>query len=463
MIAFGRTGTKLLPLVNSDMAALREESKRLGMAWDDVSANAAAQFNDEMDRAAQAVESLWNEIGRQLMPVLQRTYTRIANLLPALTAWLNETKWIGEATAWMGRKVDEVIRWVSQNASRIGVAFATVGKGVVDTFAEVTRLVLGSARRIVDFYTIKIPNAAANGMWRVVQTIRGVVNAEGTAGAFSALMGIDHDTINKGLDEMQSAIVTIKTYAAEMTAATTANAAETDTWIQGLQDSFTGYVDMVQDNVPRLITSIGDLALSAGNIPAALTQASEEAGNAVANGLTPAVAFMDEQFAKLSDRTGRRVKGMASTFSSSFQQMVASGKSMGDALTESIMQAVGSQAAAEGSFHFMAGLAMMFQPGMRAQGAARMAKGLALMALGTKLGGGGGEQSAGGGASGGETMPTRDTPGYDVEDREEQKQSLHLHVYGDMFDSEETENRLVELLNKAKDRNVTINYAAGVA
>jgi hypothetical protein len=70
---FGRTGAKLIPLLNAGargIADLRNEAPALGLVLDTETAVAAGEFNDGLDRLGATVRGLGNSIAREALPAL---------------------------------------------------------------------------------------------------------------------------------------------------------------------------------------------------------------------------------------------------------------------------------------------------------------------------------------------------------------------------------------------------------
>lgn len=70
---FGKSGAELIPLLNQGsegIANLEEEARRLGVTFDDDTANKAGAFNDVLDKMMVAVQGVWNQVAAQLLPSL---------------------------------------------------------------------------------------------------------------------------------------------------------------------------------------------------------------------------------------------------------------------------------------------------------------------------------------------------------------------------------------------------------
>ena len=73
---FGRAGTDLLPMLASGadgIAAMRQEAHDLGIVFDQDAADAAAKFNDDMDRLKKGFTGVFQELGTKLIPIFVDT------------------------------------------------------------------------------------------------------------------------------------------------------------------------------------------------------------------------------------------------------------------------------------------------------------------------------------------------------------------------------------------------------
>lgn len=78
---FGRQGTQLLPMLDAGsegIAEMRAEAHELGIVFDQEAADAAAQFNDDIDRLKKGFAGVFQELGKKLIPIF------VDDLIPAL-------------------------------------------------------------------------------------------------------------------------------------------------------------------------------------------------------------------------------------------------------------------------------------------------------------------------------------------------------------------------------------------
>lgn len=73
---FGKSGVQLLTIVNETNESIRnqrKEARELGITFDQISANEAAKFNDDMTRLTKSVKGLTYELGKGLIPILAKS------------------------------------------------------------------------------------------------------------------------------------------------------------------------------------------------------------------------------------------------------------------------------------------------------------------------------------------------------------------------------------------------------
>lgn len=79
---FGKSGAELIPLLNlgaEGIENLKQEAEDLGLTFDDVTANRAGAFNDQLDKIRGIAKGLWQQIASQLLPVLVNLTERFFN------------------------------------------------------------------------------------------------------------------------------------------------------------------------------------------------------------------------------------------------------------------------------------------------------------------------------------------------------------------------------------------------
>lgn len=85
MLALGKTGKDVLPLLNSNLREAFEESDRLGLTMDTKASRAAEHFNDELTKLQGVIRGVTNDVGNLLIP----KFDAIAH---ALTTIIGDTR-----------------------------------------------------------------------------------------------------------------------------------------------------------------------------------------------------------------------------------------------------------------------------------------------------------------------------------------------------------------------------------
>jgi len=121
MEVFGRSGTKLLPLLTEGargIEALQERARRLGLTISTETARDAAELNDTLDTLWRVVRQGVFTIGAALAPTLKDIAERITRVIVAATDWIKRNR--------------EVVLWALKVAAAITVAgVALIGLGLV--------------------------------------------------------------------------------------------------------------------------------------------------------------------------------------------------------------------------------------------------------------------------------------------------------------------------------------------
>lgn len=126
MELFGKSGARLIPLLNGGAAGLeelRKEAEALGLVISDEAAASAEVFNDNLSRLGEASAGAGNKIAAELLPALAD--------LSALMVDLNKNT---EATSILADVLGGALKVLATAAIILGVAFTSAG-GAIAGFA----------------------------------------------------------------------------------------------------------------------------------------------------------------------------------------------------------------------------------------------------------------------------------------------------------------------------------------
>ena len=163
---------------------------------------------------------------------------------------------------------------------------------------------------------------------------------------------------------------------------------------------------------------------------------------------------------KFSKQAGQNLRnGIGSAAGGAFAEFgkaLANGENAAEAFAKSFISSIGQVAVQQGTSYILQGIALTFVPGYEATGTALIGAGAALAAFGGSISAvaGGGAAGAGAGAGADATNTTEPnslvsplTEPEDIEARETGPR-VQLVVQGDILDSEQTGNRILDILNK---------------
>ncbi|PQO39340.1 hypothetical protein C5Y96_05660 [Blastopirellula marina] len=92
MEIFGKSGTKLLPLMQGDIEALRQEARDLGFTMTREDATAAADLTDAMNRLKRVMEGTWQQIGAAVAGPLTMFLDIAAKIGSQVVKWVKENR-----------------------------------------------------------------------------------------------------------------------------------------------------------------------------------------------------------------------------------------------------------------------------------------------------------------------------------------------------------------------------------
>ncbi len=92
MEIFGRSGTKLLPAIQSDMAKLRQEARDLGITMSTTDVQAAADLDDAMNRMSRTIQAAWENVGKAMAPVLTFVANAFSQIMGPIALWIDQNR-----------------------------------------------------------------------------------------------------------------------------------------------------------------------------------------------------------------------------------------------------------------------------------------------------------------------------------------------------------------------------------
>jgi hypothetical protein len=120
MQIFGRSGTKLLPLMTSDMAALRQQARDLGITLTQEDADAAASLGDAFDDVGKTIKAAFLQVGAAVAGPLTAGAKAITKVTSAAAVWVREN-----------REIVVTIGSIGVALVAVGSTVGVVGAGVV--------------------------------------------------------------------------------------------------------------------------------------------------------------------------------------------------------------------------------------------------------------------------------------------------------------------------------------------
>ena len=156
---FGRSGTRLLPLLqegSAGIAALRQEAHELGIVFDQDAADSAAEFSDSMTRLKGRFQGIAFTVARNLVPTLTKIIDWATEIIPKIKAelmplWLAVKDALGGVFATVKNDLLPALKdlWVAIGpvlipvAKTIAVMFGQRLKGIFEVFAGIIKTVAG--------------------------------------------------------------------------------------------------------------------------------------------------------------------------------------------------------------------------------------------------------------------------------------------------------------------------------
>lgn len=126
MSVFGKSGQKLLPLLQGGAAGLqemRDRAKELGLSMSGPDAKAAAELGDALDEMKAAGRAAAFSLGGALAPALKTLFTIIANVTGGVSLWIRENRTL----LVVGVAIAATLMAAGAAVYGLGVAFSVLG------------------------------------------------------------------------------------------------------------------------------------------------------------------------------------------------------------------------------------------------------------------------------------------------------------------------------------------------
>ena len=129
MELFGRSGTQLLPMLLSDIDAVRKEAQDLGLVISDEDAVRGAELGDALDRVKKSLGGIATQLGA----AIAEPFTKIANTVAGI---------IGRVSAWVAanRNVVRTVAAVSAGLVAVGTVATGVGLAIIGLGATIASI-----------------------------------------------------------------------------------------------------------------------------------------------------------------------------------------------------------------------------------------------------------------------------------------------------------------------------------
>ena len=378
MQLFGLSGNKLLPVLNSNIDAMREQARILGITFSDSQANDAAAYTDALDVLKKAVWGVAQQIGAALLPHLTNLYKTLAVLIVRTRDWVVS---MGQIIVGFAKMVPAIEKFVNDVDS--GVQFIISG---FRAFSFVVSEIMGQVVMAVAVSFSKMFNDIALGFEGMYENIGKLpfIGEEAQASLLRVSDGMSQVALTM-LETSEGAVNALKV---------------------GLQDTATFALDVVgalagvNDEFFKTLGGVaGGAAPGAPQLPPLDDEAKERK------------ALLD----KIKDENGKTAKVMSGQWQGyvggvtrGLGQILAGAQQTFGGILKSLLSSLGPMAMEEGIYHVLAGSAMAHAPGMQAAGRARIAAGWRLTAwgalasaVGGMVGGGGGDAGTEASGSGG--------------------------------------------------------------
>lgn len=159
---FGKAGTELMPLLNSEAGSfdeMRQQAHDLGLVLSDEAVDAGVHLTDTIDQCERSFKSIVTQIGVAVMPLVQSAAEWVLENMPLIQSIL------GTVFAFFGNVISSVVEYI-----------ATLKSAAADWLADHKE-------------TIDAVLAGLSGLWQFVQTIFSALMAAAAPSATAGRVG----------------------------------------------------------------------------------------------------------------------------------------------------------------------------------------------------------------------------------------------------------------------------------
>lgn len=162
MQIFGKSGTQLLPLLISDIEALRQEARDLGVVISDQDATNATNLGDAFDRVKKSLGGIATQLGAAIAVPFANIANTIASIIGRVSQWVAANRSVVQTVAAVAAGL------VAAGGIATGVGIAIIGLGAtiasIGTIASAAFAAVGTAIGILTSpITLAVAGIAAVG------------------------------------------------------------------------------------------------------------------------------------------------------------------------------------------------------------------------------------------------------------------------------------------------------------
>ncbi|MDR2004163.1 MAG: phage tail tape measure protein [Prevotella sp.] len=178
MKLFGRSGSELIPLLNSGasgLEAMGTEAVKMGIVTEDV-AKLSEEFNDNLSRIGDASSGVSRQLGSVLLPKLNELILKVIPIIQGIKTWISDNKELTVTILKAATGTAGVLSVMGAFVLVAGTVIRTVGimSGVFSFLGGImTSVRSGMALFTIQYYALTVAqkvSAAAQWLWNAAMT-----------------------------------------------------------------------------------------------------------------------------------------------------------------------------------------------------------------------------------------------------------------------------------------------------